>query len=81
MLCFASRFEGDLYKGINYVITLCSEEVCPIIMAPRAQKLNWPFADPAGHENLSEKEKLQLFGNTRDAIKKKIEEFKKEKNL
>src|SRR6185312_15679344 len=32
--------------GIDYIITLCAEEVCPRMTAPRATKLHWPFPDP-----------------------------------
>src|SRR5271156_4353859 len=54
--------------GLNYVITLCAEEVCPVVFT-KAKKLHWPMPDPAGHDQLSNEEKLRLFRSTRDAIK------------
>ena len=63
--------------GLDYVITLCAEEVCPLVTS-NARKLHWPLPDPAGHEGLSHEEKLRLFRATRDAIKAKLTEFEKD---
>ena len=67
--------------GIEYIITLCAEEVCPTMAAPKAKKLHWPLPDPAGHNEMSDDEKLKLFRNTRDVIKAKLVDFKKELKL
>lgn len=67
--------------SIDYVITLCAEEVCPMIVARRAKKLHWPLPDPAGHPELTYDEKLQLFRITRDTITTKLIDFKKELQL
>lgn len=61
---------------LDYVITLCAEEVCPI-MVSKAKKLHWPLKDPAGHEGTDE-EKLGRFRETRDQIKARLMEFKRE---
>lgn len=53
---------------LDYVITLCAEEVCPIIIS-KAQKLHWPFPDPAT-ENTAE-----AFRDVRDRIALAIREF------
>lgn len=59
---------------LDYVITLCAEEVCPIMISD-AKKLHWPLPDPAGSG--SESELIERFRRTRDEIKKRLEEFKK----
>jgi arsenate reductase len=63
---------------LDYVITLCAEEVCPIFVS-RAKKLHWPHPDPgkAG----TEEEKLKSFRDVRDAIGEKLLAFKKELGL
>jgi len=35
--------------GVELVITLCAEEVCPVFLAP-VRRLHWPIADPATAE-------------------------------
>ena len=64
--------------GIEYIITLCAEEVCPTMVAPKAKKLHWPFRDPASREVLSEAESLRRFREARDLIKSRLLDFKKE---
>lgn len=59
--------------GLDFVITLCAEEVCPVVIS-KARKLHWPLPDPAGGG-------IEGFRETRDAIKAKLEAFKREKNL
>lgn len=71
------QLSQDFVKGLDYVITLCAEEVCPVLIS-RAKKLHWPLTDPAGHNELSEDEQLNLFRDTREAIKEKLLAFKKE---
>ena len=61
--------------GLTYVITLCAEEVCPILVS-KATKLHWPMPDPAGHDQMSQRERIELFRETRDAIKTRLTEFK-----
>lgn len=63
--------------NLDYVITLCTEEVCPVIIT-KAKKLHWPHPDPAGRTELSHEEQLQFFRNTRDALQEKLLQFKKE---
>lgn len=62
---------------MDYVITLCTEEVCPVLVS-KAKKLHWPLPDPAGQINLSKNEQLQRFRDTRDTIRLKWVELKKE---
>ncbi len=63
--------------ALNYVITLCAEEVCPTLATQNAKKLHWPFPDPATKESLSEEQMLARFRSARDAIRERLLEFKK----
>ena len=62
---------------LDYVITLCAEEVCPVLLS-RAVKLHWPHPDPATRDPLPEAEVLDRFRIARDAILVKIKQFKNE---
>lgn len=64
--------------NLDYIITLCAEEVCPTMVAQRAKRLHWPFFDPATKELLPETEALVRFRETRDAINARLREFKAE---
>jgi arsenate reductase len=63
--------------SLDYVITLCAEEVCPT-MVSKAKKLHWPHPDPATREPLPEQEALRRFREARDAIHGRLKELKKE---
>ena len=63
--------------GLDYVITLCAEEVCPM-MVSKAKKLHWPLPDPASKEPLSDEVLLDRFRAARDAISEKLKLFKAE---
>lgn len=63
--------------GLDYIITLCAEEVCPT-MVSKAKKLHWPLPDPASKDQLSENEMLQRFRMARESIIEKLHQFKKE---
>lgn len=63
--------------GINYIVTLCAEEVCPIMVAPKAEKLHWPFPDPASKEPLSDEVMLGRFRDARDNVRERLLQFKK----
>ncbi len=67
----------DFVAGLDYVITLCAEEVCPVLPSRSAKKLHWPFADPASKTPLSEDDMLKRFRQAREGIKEKLVEFKK----
>ncbi len=75
-----SKSVDDLSPGfianLDYVITLCAEEVCPTIVS-KAKKLHWPLTDPAGHDE-SEEETLKKFRATRDALRPRLLAFKNE---
>lgn len=61
---------------LDYVITLCAEEVCPT-MVSRAKKLHWPFPDPAAKDG-ADAEKLASFRQIRDEIERAILAFRAE---
>lgn len=58
-------------EELDYVITLCAEEVCPVILS-KARKLHWPLPDPAGQGG-SEEAQLERFRVTREAIRARLE--------
>jgi len=65
----------EFVRDLDYVITLCAEEVCPV-MITKAAKLHWPLPDPAGHQG-SDDEQMARFRNTRELIKMKLLDFAK----
>ncbi|MBY0472631.1 arsenate reductase ArsC [bacterium] len=62
------------FIGLDYVITLCAEEICPTI-AVKSKKLHWDLPDPAGQGSI-DAERLEAFRKTREEIKRRLEEFK-----
>ena len=56
---------------IDTVITLCAEEVCPVILAKTA-RLHWPMPDPASGQG-SDQERLARFRQVRDEIQTRLE--------
>jgi arsenate reductase len=75
-----SKSTDDLPLGflasLNYVITLCADEVCPMLPS-KAKRLHWPIPDPAGHGGTDE-EQLQRFRKARNEIVEKLKKFKLE---
>lgn len=67
---------ADFVKDLDYVITLCAEEVCPVILS-NARKLHWPLPDPAGQPG-SDAEQLERFRTTLASIRTRLMEFGKE---
>lgn len=67
------KFLADL----DFVITLCAEEVCPAIVS-KAKRIHWPIKDPA---KVAENEKAGAFRAARDEIKERLESFGREQNL
>ncbi len=61
--------------NLDLVITLCAEEVCPV-MPGKTQKLHWPIPDPAAYEG-SDEVKLKAFRKARDTILAKLENLQK----
>ncbi len=64
--------------GLDYIITLCAEEVCPVVASKTAKRLHWPFPDPASKERLTDEEMIKRFRHARDSISSRLEKFKLE---
>ena len=61
--------------NIDYVITLCAEEVCPIFSG-KTKRLHWPQPDPDSKDkSLSSKVMLARFCAARDDIQSRLENF------
>lgn len=67
------QFLADL----DFVITLCAEEVCPVMIS-KAKRIHWPINDPA---KVSEIKKAEAFRVARDEIKEKLQAFGLKYNL
>lgn len=76
----ADQLSPKFLAGLDYVITLCAEEVCPLLVS-KGKKLHWPMPDPAGYDHLSYEERLNLFRKTRDGIREKLVNFMQELGL
>ena len=63
--------------SLDHVVTLCAEEVCPIIVAKGAKRHHWPFPDPVSREPIPDSERLERFREARDAIRSRLTEFKR----
>ena len=74
---YASKSIGDLdsefIEELDYVITLCSEEICPILPSS-AKLLKWANEDPA-NPNLTKIESDALFRKTRETIFNLLKKF------
>ena len=58
--------------GLDAVVTLCAEEVCPVLPG-RVRRLHWPIADPASSDpGLSPEDMRARFRSARDAIRERI---------
>ena len=61
-------------SDLDLVVTLCAEEVCPILPG-RVRRLHWPIADPAVGEP---GDALARFRTAREVIQGKIEALARE---
>ena len=72
-----SKSTGDLdidfIDNLDFVITLCSEEVCHLLPS-KAQNLHWINEDPA-QKGISDIEQIILFNKVRDDLYKLIKKF------
>ncbi len=69
--------EPSFLNDLDYIITLCAEEVCPILVS-KAHKLHWPIKDPAGFDSESLEYRMEKFREARDILKGKLANFSKE---
>jgi len=56
--------------GVDAVITLCAEEVCPVFLG-KARRIHWGLPDPAGAGSTGE-EQLQAFRKVRDELLRRL---------
>jgi arsenate reductase len=66
-------FDEVPLKEADYVVTLCAEEVCPVVHSG-AQQLHWPLPDPAGQGDMI-RHQIDAFRNTRDEIRRRLNVF------
>lgn len=66
-------------KSIDIIVTLCADEVCPLVIGNQ-RKLHWPFPDPADSK-LNHDEKVVKFAEVRDQLIEKIRALKQELGL
>ena len=62
--------DGISPAGVDAVITLCAEEVCPVFLG-KALRVHWGMPDPAAAAG-SEEAKLQAFRNVRDELCRRL---------
>ncbi len=62
--------DGVSPTGVDAVITLCAEEVCPVFLG-RAHRVHWGLPDPAG-AGAAEEDRLQAFRNVRDELRRRL---------
>ena len=67
--------DGFLGQSFDYVITVCdnAKDSCPVFPGP-ARRIHWSLEDPAAVDG-SEAERLGVFRNVRDQIRRKLAEF------
>ena len=65
--------DKDFIDNLDYAITLCAEEVCPVLPS-KAESLHWMNEDPA-NVSYSEKQLKTSFSNTRANLYKLIKKF------
>ena len=68
-----ASLDKKFINNLEFVITLCSEEVCPIV--PRStKKLHWPIEDP-DNSNISSRQSRSLFLVTRTNVYNLLKKF------
>lgn len=55
----------------DLIVTLCAEEVCPVVPGGRAKRLHWPLPDPAAV--MDPKLRVAAFRRVRDELGQRIE--------
>jgi len=56
--------------GVDAVITLCAEEVCPVFLG-KARRIHWGLPDPAG-AGATEEDQLESFRKVRDELRRRL---------
>jgi arsenate reductase len=63
---------------VDVVITLCADEVCPVVPGTAFERLHWPLVDPAAAPPA---EMVARFRQTRDELSRRLEAFGRERGL
>ncbi|NEW07039.1 arsenate reductase (thioredoxin) [Paenibacillus sp. SYP-B3998] len=71
--------DPETLSQADYIITLCghANDNCPVVRNDKAERWHWGFDDPAKATGTIE-EVTAKFGEVRDAIKSRIQQFVKE---
>ena len=61
-------------SGLDLVVTLCAEEVCPVL-PEQVRRLHWPITDPAAQDTGEPRarEQQKRFRAARELIQKEVE--------
>lgn len=66
---FSKSIDQVPSAGVDVVITLCAEEVCPVYLG-RALRVHWGLPDPAHVEG--DEAKLNAFRSVRDELRRRL---------
>ncbi len=64
---------------VDLVVTLCAEEVCPVYLDERAQRLHWGLPDPAAAPGDGEA-RIAAFRQVRDELTERLRRLFEEKS-
>lgn len=78
---FSKHVQDIDLNAVGVVITLCAEEVCPVVPG-NVDRLHWPLPDPASDDpSLDHEAMLERFRATRDELQRRLEAFGRERGL
>ncbi len=66
----SKRVDAIAQDGVDAVITLCAEEVCPVFLG-KARRYHWGLPDPAGVQG-TDAERLEGFRKVRDELRRRL---------
>ena len=67
------ELDAEFMNNLDYVITLCAEEVCPVLPVS-AKSLHWMHPDPI-NPTYDKTQEAEAFENTRESIFKLLKKF------
>ena len=67
------ELDSDFMDNLDYIITLCAEEVCPVLPSSAAA-LHWMHPDPV-NVNFDIAQEAEAFEHTRESIFKLLKKF------
>ncbi|MDB9997665.1 arsenate reductase ArsC [Gammaproteobacteria bacterium] len=68
-----NELDAEFINNLDYVITLCAEEVCPVLPVS-AKSLHWMHPDPV-NPTYDKTQEAEAFENTRESIFKLLKKF------